>query len=301
VRVRRIAFWTALISAVPYLVLKVLWLGGADVGIRPGEQPGVMQEPRMVVGNLITIGLMLIGVMLAYVLARDRLGRTPAWIVLFVAGGATGLLAPILLGLPIGIALQWVIDGELGSGGDGELEGWVYAVVYGSFAVMGAALVALLVVYVDGRWGRIFGEPPRAPRSGGLSVLAVVGMAPFGLAMLLWGFAGPGAFGPAGMESIAQRTVLTTTGALVLAGLAVPYLPDLTVRWPRAAWLFGWVGCCTAAVQGPSQLVLANDGDISPVIAALTAITTPAAVVFGLAVLRRRSRELVFAPDATRA
>lgn len=291
-RVRRIAFWTALFSAVPYLVLKVLWLGGADVGIRPGEQAEVMQEPRMVVGNLITIGLMLIGVMLALVLARNRHGRMPAWIVLFVAGGAAGLLAPIMLGLPIGIALQWVVAGELSGGVDGELEGWVYAVVYGGFAVMGAALSTLLVVYADERWGRLFRAAPRPPGSGWIRGLAVAGMAPFGIAMLSWAVTGPGAFGPNGMESLAQRSVLAATGVLVLAGLAVPFVTGMTERMPRAAWLIGWVGCCTAAVQGPSQLILAHDGDVSPAIAALTVVTTPAAAAFGLAVLQRRRQEL---------
>ena len=57
-RVRAIALWTAVLATVPYLALKLLWLAGSDAGIRPGERDGLMQEPRMLIGNFITPDLL---------------------------------------------------------------------------------------------------------------------------------------------------------------------------------------------------------------------------------------------------
>ena len=116
----------------------------------------------------------------------------------------------------------------------------------------------------------------------------MVGLAPFGLAMLWWGLAGPGDAGPQGMDSPAQRTALAVTGILSLAALLAPIVP----RRPspgraQVTWLVVWIGCCTAALQGPTQLLLAHGGSIQPAVAAITLLATPGAVVHGLGLLGR--------------
>ena len=114
-------------------------------------------------------------------------------------------------------------------------------------------------------------------------------MAVFASAMLYWGVFGPGTSGPLGMNSIAQRTVLVVTGLAAVAGFLAPLFLGGASRG-RAAALITWVGCAVTALQGPTGLLLAHDGQISPIGVAVAAAGTPAAVLYGLAVLKSTRR-----------
>ena len=100
----RAALAAAVAATVPYLVLKVMWLSGSTAGMRHAAEDE-MHSTRFLIGNTVTIVLMLAGVGLIVGLTRPRAERVPAGLVLVLGAGATGLLAPILLGLPLGLGI----------------------------------------------------------------------------------------------------------------------------------------------------------------------------------------------------
>lgn len=75
---------------------------------------------------------------------------------------ATGLLAPIVLGLPAGLLVQSLSGGSPIPQGQ-ELSWWVFALVYGGFALLGASLAALFVRYARERWPDALATAPAAP------------------------------------------------------------------------------------------------------------------------------------------
>ena len=68
---------------------------------------GEMDTPRFVIGNILTTGMDLSAVVLALALIQPWGRRLPAWSVIVVAGAATGLLAPILIGVPWAVRFSW--------------------------------------------------------------------------------------------------------------------------------------------------------------------------------------------------
>lgn len=279
----------AVVATLPYLALKGLWLSGSTIGLTP-EAAAEMHTGRFLIGNSVTVVLEVLALVLAWSLTRPWATRVPTRLFALLAAGASGLLAPILLGLPLGQVAQTVVHGSPSFEGEG-MAPWVFACVYGGFVLLGVALAWSIVDHARERWGAFFSTPPSATRPWPL-VAGAVGLAPFGLAMLWWGAVGPGALGPQGMESPVQRTVLVVTGVLSLAALLVPVLtrlsgPSRATSPGRAhlAWLVMWVGCCTAALQGPTQLLLAHGGEVQPAIATIALLATPGAALHGLGLL----------------
>ena len=280
------ALAAAVLATVPYLTLKLMWLNGSEVGMTDATASGEMSGTRFVAGNIVTVLLMLLAVVFAIAVTRPWAKRIPAPVVLVLGAGATGLLAPILLGLPLGLALQFMLRGEIELGDDTGLAAWVYGVVYGGFGLLAIALAVLVATYSFDRWGHLFAEPPRPP-GGWPAVAGALGLLPFGTAMVSWGLLGPGAAGPRGLDLPAQRTVLVATGMLSLAALAVPYLHRHTHGLPRLAWLVVWTGSTVTALQGPTQVLLAHGGDVRPTVLLIALLATPASVVYGLRFLRQ--------------
>lgn len=290
--VNRIALSLVVLAVVPYTTLKLLWLSGATIGIKDGATVAEVQNTRMVVGNVITIVLELLAVGLAVALTRPWGRRIPAWIVVSLAGGATGLLAPILLGLPLGSALQLAVRGDLRTGGMDHMSPWVFALVYGGFGLLAIAIATLTWHYTLDRWGNVLSRPPRPPARWA-TVAGALGLLPFGAIQLWWGLLGPGRQGPQAMDAPAQRTVLVVTGLLAIAAFFAPVLRTAVVRWPRAAWLTTWLGCTVAAMQAPTMALLANGGQQpTPAITVLAFMTIPGSCLYGLAVLRGRIADL---------
>jgi hypothetical protein len=286
VRVEPVALGLLVIAVVPYIALKLLWLTGASIGVRNETALAELHSTRMIVGNNVTILLELMAVGLALALASDWRRRVPAWIVLGVGAGATGLLAPILLGLPVGSVLQLAVQGDVRTGGMDHLSPWVFAIVYGGFGLMAIGIVVLASRYAAARWGHVLRRPPGAPPvlvrvAGGLGLL------PFGAAMLWWGVFGPGSTGPQAMDAVVQRATLVVTGLLAVAGFLAPLLPGISRRRPRLTWLAIWVGCTTAALQAPTHVLLADGGHPSRAMLLIGVLTVPGSSIYGLLLLRR--------------
>ena len=282
----RVALSGAALATVPYVVLKLMWLGGSTIGMTDAADHAEMTGTRFVVGNLITIMLMLAAVAFLLALTRPWARRVPAWLVLVLGAGATGLLAPILLGLPIGMVIQLVLEGSVKPADDTGLAPWVFGIVYSGFAVLAVAIAALVASYVVDRWGHLIDRPPMRPATLA-TVVGALGLLPFGAAMIWWGVLGPGTTGPQGMDQPAQRTVLIVTGALSLAAFVVPLLGERTERWSRTAWLITWTGACVSALQAPTQILLAQGGEVRPALALVALVTTPGSCGYGLTILRR--------------
>ena len=286
-QVQNAAVVAALIATVPYVVLKVMWLCGSTVGIADGGHLEQMQSTRFQVGNSVTVALMLVGAGLVVALTRSWAERVPAKVVLVLGAGATGLLAPIVLGLPLGLVAQWLAEGEVTPAEGEGLEPWVFGVVYSGFGLLAVVMGALLLEHVARRWGHLIRKPPERT-SWPATLAGAFGLLPFAVAMVSWGSFGPQGSGPQGMDQPAQRTVLVVTGILSGAGFVLPYASRWACRWPRATWLTAWTGCCIAALQGPAQLLLAQGGKAEPAVTAIALLSTPGACVYGGNLLRRR-------------
>jgi hypothetical protein len=286
-RLEYAAVSAAFVATVPYLVLKLMWLGGSTVGMTNGEHAVEMNSTRFMVGNTVTVVLMLVAAGLVVALTRSWAHRVPARLMFVLGAGATGLLAPILLGLPLGLGIQAVTTGDVKPVDDTGLEPWVFGVVYSGFTVLAVAMGVLLLAHVARRWGHLVAQPPERP-SWPATLAGALGLVPFAVAMAYWGSFGPGSTGPQGMDLPAQRTVLVVTAILSGAAFIVPFSSRSARRWPRVAWLTAWTGCCVAALQGPAQLLLAQGGKFEPVVAAIALLSTLGASTFGLHLLRRQ-------------
>ena len=285
---QRAALLTAVVATVPYLVLKLMWLSGSSVGMAGREGLEEMTSTRFVAGNSITVLLMLVAAAFVVALTRPWANRIPARLVFVLAAGATGLLGPILVGLPIGMAVQPVAGGDGGPSEETSLDPWVFGVVYLGFGLLGLVLAVLMIVHVHDRWGSLISQPPHRP-SWAATVAGALGLVPFGAAMSYWGLTGPGTNGPQEMDLPAQRAVLAVTGLMSVAAFIVPLLSEPARRWPRLAWLITWTGCCVAALQGPTQILLAQGGIVQPAVAIIALLATPGACVYGLSVLKERA------------
>ncbi|HYH33659.1 MAG TPA: hypothetical protein VD814_00760 [Nocardioides sp.] len=299
-RIESVALGLVVIAVVPYLVLKVLWLAGSTIGVRDEAVLSELHSTRMVVGNNVTIVLELLAVGLAVALASGWGRRVPGWVMLGLGAGATGLLAPILLGLPIGSALQLVAEGDVHTAGMDHLSPWVFATVYGGFALLAVGILTLAWGHAATRWGHVLGRTPGRPPAWGV-VVGGLGMVPFGAAMLWWGVSGPGSSGPQAMDAVVQRTTLVVTGLLVLGGFLAPLLGRMPARAPQLTWLLLWVGCTTAALQAPTQVLLANGGNPTRAMVLMGLLTVPGSSLYGLLVLRRHLTRRRLPPVAVAA
>jgi hypothetical protein len=286
---QRTALAAALVATLPYLVLKVMWLAGSTVGMTDPDDLHEMSSTRFVAGNTITVLLMLVAAVFVVALTRPWADKVPARVVFVLGAGATGLLAPILLGLPVGLVVDAVATGDVGPAPGTGMATWVFGVVYSGFGLLALAMAVLVIAHVVGRWGPLMAQAPRRP-SWAATLAGAAGLLPFAAAMGYWGFAGVGSSGPQGMNLPSQRTVLVLTGVLSLAAFAVPHLSNPARRWPRLAWLFTWTGCCVAALQGPTEILLAQGGKVEPAVAVIAVLSTPGACVYGLSILKQRLR-----------
>lgn len=285
---QRIALVAAVAAATPYAVLKMMWLAGSTLGMTSAPGSTEMSGTRFVAGNTVTVMLMVVAVAFLAALTRPWAHRVPAGVVFVLGAGATGLLAPILLGLPLGLLIQAVTSGDIRPDEDG-LAPWVFGVVYTGFGVLATCMVVIVLSHVQQRWGHLLTVPPHPPARW-VSVAGAAGLLPFAATMAYWGMLGPADTGPQGMDQPAQRTVLLVTAALAFAAFATPHLTRLTRRRPRLAWFLAWTGCCVAALQGPTHLLLAQGGNATVATSVVAALATPGACLYGLGLLGRIRR-----------
>ncbi|MFF8954234.1 hypothetical protein [Streptomyces sp. NPDC014894] len=180
--------------------------------------------------NAVTLGMELVAVVVAVAFAYPWGRRLPAWAVLGPMWVGAGLLGPILLGVPLGMAIQSAVGGSAVPDGDGggagpELSGWVFGVVYGGFTVQAVTLIWAFALYARDRWPTAFvsrahgtpdGKPQAATRA--LQLLLVRGAslvaAVAGVAQIVQALGGDGSL------TAAQRTFVCVGGVVALCGTA---------------------------------------------------------------------------------
>jgi hypothetical protein len=260
-RRRLVACAATLLGCVPYLALKIAWLAGSAVGTASGEAGAEMHDQRYVVGNLVTVAMALVAVSLVLALTLPWGRRVPGWLLAAPAGVAAGLLAPIAVGLPVGLVLQALVGGAPAPDDDG-LAGWVYAVVYGGFVLQAVGILTAFWWHARERWpGWLH---PRSLPTQPVTVVARAAAVAFGVLHLAWAALGSAAAAPGGFETTAQRAYLGATGVLILAGAVV-----------RLAAI-AWVGTAVTVFAGPTKILLAHDGDPGAVVLATGVLGTAA-------------------------
>lgn len=283
-RRRLVACALTVLACIPYLSLKLAWLAGSSVGIRAGAETE-MHGVRYLVGNLVTVGMDLVAVLLVLSLTFRWGRRLPGWLLAAPVWVAAGLLAPIAVGLPVGLVVQGIAGGSATVQDDG-LHGWVYGVVYGGFVLQALGLLGAFWWHARERW-RDRLHPTWLP-AGTTVRVAVVVAGLFGGLHLLWALAGRDAGRPDGFETAAQCTFLAATGLLILAGAAAvtrlaspePRLASPGHRGP-AAWPgpVAWVGAAVTVFAGPTKILLAHGGHAGALVVVTGLLGTVAGLV----------------------
>ncbi|MEU6729092.1 hypothetical protein ABZ917_35760 [Nonomuraea wenchangensis] len=275
----------AVVSCLPYLIFKVAWLAGSTIGITDAAGHALMNDPRHVVGNYITVAMDLLAIALAVVLGRPIAHRLPAWLLLVPAWGATGLLAPIVLGLPPGLLVQAIAGTAVPAGSGDGLAGWVFVTIYGGFGVLGCCLAVLVLLHAMERWSRTFATGP-SPAGRMVAASCAVPLLGYALALVVWAVTGPGGGGPAGFESPAQRTVLAVTGLLVAIGYATPLARGFVGRFPGWAVVMTWIGCGVATLSGLTFIALSHDGIVRGPLLVAAVASAVAGLLYSIVLLR---------------
>ncbi|MEU5990737.1 hypothetical protein ABZ806_17340 [Spirillospora sp. NPDC047418] len=255
----RLAVCAATIAAcVPYLTIKIAWLSGSTVG---WNDTAAARESALYVGNAVTMGMDAMAVLVALAFTFRWGRRVPAWLVLTPIWVAAGLLAPIVLAVPLGTLLQALLSSEPVAAGDSALQGWVFGVVYGGFTVQGLGLLTAFVLYARDRWPDVFtvrteDVPKGATHS--LQVLlartAAVFAAAFATVHFFWASGGTAGLRADEIEhrTAAQQLADGVWGVLALAGAAAllvivrrggrpgRFVVPLAVAWVGAAATFAW-------------------------------------------------------------
>lgn len=146
----------AVVSCVPYVTIKVVWIAGGRIGVPDGS---TLLEHRttMAVVNSVSVVLDTAVVVLALLLTQPWGRRVPAWLLGPPMWAAAGLLAPVMTGYPLQLAGS-LVDGSPPAPSNSEpfLAPWVFAVVYSGFILQGLALGTLFVLYARRRWGHLW-------------------------------------------------------------------------------------------------------------------------------------------------
>ncbi|WP_433326785.1 hypothetical protein [Spirillospora sp. CA-294931] len=246
---RLLACYGTVVACLPYLVLKVIWIGGGNLGVG-AEGQDEMHSDKYVVANVVTAGMELVAVLVAMAFTYEWGRRIPAWIVLVPVWVGTGLLAPFVVGLPSGLLVQAVVGGSAVPDNDGAMGTWVFAVIYGGFIIQGVTLLAAFVLYARVRWAPLFETRTYELPSGTtreVQVLlargAAVGAVLYAVLRVGW------ALRSGEFETAAQKTFVVVGAPLALLGAAATLalverrgngslLPVLGCAWIGAGSLF---------------------------------------------------------------
>jgi hypothetical protein len=254
----------AIVCALPYLALKIIWLTGGQLGV---ANPGVMHDGSMIALNAITAGMDLVAIAIALAFTHRWGLRIPAWLVLPPIWVATGLLVRFVVGVPLAMIAAALASGAAPRATGGPVQPWVYAVVYTEFAGMGSGLMLAFVLYARTRWNFVFRSKTQDAPSGATHVIqvplanAAASMAAAtGVLHLAWAF---GATFGLGAEQVAQRTIashllnLIDAATMIAAAAGVllmvhrprrqlrrprqlPFWIPLTLTWVGGGSLFAW-------------------------------------------------------------
>jgi hypothetical protein len=255
---RLVAGYGAIISALPYLVLKIVWLSGGTLGV---ADQSMMRDASMFVLNAITGGMDLVGIALALAFTHQWGLRMPAWLLLPPIWVATGLLTTFVVGVPIIAIVNALGSDPLPRVTGGPVQPWVYVVVYVEFVGLGIGLMLAFLLYTKTRWAETLRSTTSAVQPGAthdvqvpLANAAALGAMASGAMSLAWAF---GATVGLPEEAAARRTIIgsvingisaslmisAAAGMLMMVhriGGRMPFWLPLAMTWFGSGSLFGW-------------------------------------------------------------
>jgi hypothetical protein len=154
---RLIVGYGAIVCAVPYLALKIVWLTGGDLGV---ADAAMMHDASMVALNVATAGMDLVAIAIALAFTHAWGQRIPAWLVLPPTWVALGLLTRFVLAAPLA-AIAGMLTTRSTPRASGPVQPWVYPLVYTEFVGMGIGLTLAFVFYARVRWSSVFQSTTR--------------------------------------------------------------------------------------------------------------------------------------------
>ena len=274
---RTIAGYAAVVSALPYLALKMVWLGGGTLGV---ADLTLMRDPSMIALNVITAGMDLAGIGLALTFTHQWGLRIPAWLLLPPMWVATGLLARFIIAVPIALIVGWLMPAAVPRISGGPVEPWVYAVVYTEFAGMGVGLIVAFFFYARLRWAALLDVQAAAIQKTTRELQVTLANTTnliaslLGVLFIAWAL---GATLGLDAAAAARRTIVGSLvngidGVLMIGGAvgiqqmvrdprsASPYWVPVSLTWIGAGSMFGWGLWQTAIVLGQTALVRGAEG-----------------------------------------
>lgn len=292
---RLVAGYGAIACALPYLVLKIVWLGGGTLGVADRE---MMRDAGMMALNAVTAGMDLVGIGIALAFTHRWGLRIPAWLLLPPMWVASGLLARFVVWVPITGAVKALAADPLPRVTRGPVLPWVYVLVYIGFVGLGIGLMLAFALYARTRWADTIrsttgASPPGAthsvqvPLANAAALLAIAAAA----LHLAWAFGVPVGLS---QEAAARRTFLGASlnaidAAMMVAGAIgllmivhrmgrnTPFWLPLAMAWVGSGALFGWglwplanVLAQTALLRGTARTALMNLNDLLCVLVGLT-------------------------------
>lgn len=261
-RVRVLTCWLTIAACLPYVGMKLAWIFGSGIG-GADEQ---MMRSSVVAANVVTMGMDLVAIVVVLVFTYQWGRRIPAWLVLVPMWVGTGLLAPIALGLPLGMVVQLIVGGSAAASG-ATLDGWVFAVVYGGFTLQAVGLTIAFALYARERWAALF-EASELRRGATYDLQLLIAKAGavvatgYAVMQIAWAVTG-GQFGgePTAVETAAQKTFYLVRALIALTG-AVSLLVFVHGRSTRFSLAGAWVGTGFLFASGLFELLTEPDGDV---------------------------------------
>jgi hypothetical protein len=268
---RLVIGYGAIVCAVPYLALKIIWLTGGQLGV---ANPALMRD--LVTLNIVTalMDVVYIGIVLAF--THEWGLRIPAWLLLPPMWVASGLLARFVVAVPIVTISQAFAMESIRVPPGGPVEPWVYAVVYSGFTGMGVGLMCAFALYAHARWSAVFRSGAQAVRLGPtyavhlpVAIIAAL-MAVAGSAVhLAWAFgatiglradlAAGRTFSSYVLNAIDAAMGISAASGILLMVLGkdrrIPYRAVVTLTWIGSGFLFAWALWHLINVLGETALV----------------------------------------------
>jgi len=268
-----VAAYGAIACALPYLALKVIWLGGGTLGVADLK---MMSDPSMVALNALTAGMDLVAIAIALAFTHQWGQRVPAWMLLPPMWVATGLLVKFVLAVPVTAVVSALASSSAPRAVRGPVLPWVYVVVYISFAALGIGLIVAFLLYAKVRWGSGLRGSTQTFAPGATRVVqvplantaALMAIA-VGLLHLAWAVGIPVGLSA---QAAARRTAVgalldgidaatafgAAAGVLMMVhrvGQRIPFWLPLAVTWVCAGSLFAWGLWPLINVLGQTALV----------------------------------------------
>jgi len=275
---RLVAGYGAIACALPYLGLKLIWIGGGTLGVADQK---TMAEGGTIALNVVTAGMDLVGIGLALAFTHRWGLRIPAWLLLPPMWVATGLLATFVLWVPLSAVVSLLTPSFAPRVSGGLVEPWIYVLVYVDFAGLGIGLLAAFVLYSRTRWPEAFRSQPDASGGGATHELQVPlanALAPLaaglGFLHLAWAVGVPiGLTGDAARRWTVPGSLFNGVHGVIMTTAAVGvwmmvhrtgrdthfWLP-MSMTWVGAGSLFGWGLWPLLNVLAQSALVRDSSG-----------------------------------------